>query len=96
MDLVAEATGGAPAAYVGVCWDEPNRLGIFEPVCTHPDHLRRGLARSLMQRGLALLHRRGARSVMVETGDQEAANALYDGLGFTEAYRGRGFVKQLR
>jgi predicted N-acetyltransferase YhbS len=94
MDLVAEADDGTLAAYVGVCWDEPIRFGVFEPVCTHPDHLRRGLARSLMQRGLVLLHGREARSVMVETGDQAAANALYDGIGFTETYRGRGFTKQ--
>lgn len=92
MDLVAEANDGTLAAYVGVCWDAPIHFGIFEPVCTHPDHLRRGLSRSLMQMGLVLLHRRSAETVIVETGDLEPANALYDVMGFTEAYRGRGFV----
>ena len=36
----------------GVTYDEANRRGIFEPVVTHPDHRRRGLARALMLEGM--------------------------------------------
>ncbi len=87
LDLVAVAPDGTFAAYVGIPYDETNRLGIFEPVCTHPDHLRRGLARALMTEGLLRLWEMGAVEAIVGTGDMEAANGLYTSMGFTEAYR---------
>jgi mycothiol synthase len=87
LDLVAVAPDGTFAAYVGIPYDEANRLGIFEPVCTHPDHLRRGLARALMTEGLLRLWKIGAQEAIVGTGDMEAANGLYTSMGFTEAYR---------
>jgi len=89
LDLVAEAPDGSFAAYVGIPYDEANRLGIFEPVCTHPDHRRRGAALALMQEGLQRLQVLGAEAVMVGTGDMEPANRLYDALGFNEVVRGR-------
>ncbi len=87
LDLVAVAPDGTFAAYVGIPYDEANRLGIFEPVCTHPDHLRRGLARALMTEGLLRLWEMGAVEAIVGTGDMVAANGLYTAMGFTEAYR---------
>jgi ribosomal protein S18 acetylase RimI-like enzyme len=84
LDLVAVAPDGTFAAYVGIPYDAPNRRGIFEPVCTHPAHRRRGLAQSLMVIGLHRLQAMGARDVTVETGDMLPANRLYDSLGFTE------------
>jgi mycothiol synthase len=93
LDLVAVAPDGSFAAYVGMPYDEQNRRGIFEPVCTHPDHLRRGLASCLMFEALARVRQLGAVDVMVDTGDMVAANALYDSMGFTEAYRQVGWKK---
>ena len=61
LDLVAVAPDGTFAAYVGIPYDEANRLGIFEPVCTHPDHLRRGLARALDDRRAAAIVGCGSR-----------------------------------
>ena len=95
LDLVAEAPDGAFGAYVGIPYDEVNRRGIFEPVCTHPDHRRKGLAGSLMQEGLLRLRSMGAIDATVDTGDMEPANRLYDSLGFTEAYRGYTWRKVL-
>ena len=95
IDLVAVAPDGTFASYVGVPFDDVNRRGIFEPVCTHPDHRRHGLAQALMQEGLLRLRARGAADVIVETGDMEAANALYASLGFTEAHRGYVWKKTL-
>jgi len=74
----------APSA---VIYDEDNRRGFFEPVCTHPGHLRRRLAQALMFAGLGLLQAAGAREVTVETGDMIPANALYDSIGFSEVYK---------
>lgn len=88
LDLVAEAPDGALAAYAGATYDAVNRRGIFEPVCTHPDHRRQGLALSLMQEGLLRLRDLGAIDATVDTGDMTPANRLYDTMGFTEAYRG--------
>jgi ribosomal protein S18 acetylase RimI-like enzyme len=95
LDLVAEAPNGSFASYVGIPYDETNRLGIFEPVCTHPDHRRLGLAASLMREGLLRLRSIGAVDVTVDTGDLEPANRLYDNLGFTEAHRGYAWRKRL-
>lgn len=88
LDLVAVAPDGAFAAYVGVPYDETNRRGIFEPVCTHPDHQRKGLAGALMREALLRLRAMGAVDATVDTGDMLPANRFYDSMGFTEAYRG--------
>lgn len=89
LDLVAEAPDGSFAAYVGIAYDGANGQAVFEPVCTHPDHRRRGLAASLMREGLRRLRAHGAHDVVVGTGDEVAANRLYESLGFTETYIGR-------
>jgi ribosomal protein S18 acetylase RimI-like enzyme len=86
LDLVAEAGSGSFAAYVGLTFDEMNNRGIVEPVCTHPEHLRRGLARALIQEGLRRLKALGTTDVYVDTGDMVPANRLYESVGFTEAY----------
>jgi mycothiol synthase len=95
LDLVAAAPDGALAAYVGVPYDSANRHGIFEPVCTHPEHRRLGLAQALMVEGLRRLRALGAVDVTVETGDAQAANRLYDSLGFDEIERGTLWRKEL-
>ncbi len=95
LDLVAEAPDGALAAYVSLTFDEANRYALFEPVCTHPDHRRRDLARALMLEGLQRVRDLGATLVSVDTGDQVAANRLYEAMGFTEAYKGYSWRKVL-
>lgn len=93
LDLVMVAPDGVFAAYVGVPYDVTNRRGVYEPVCTHPDHQRRGLARALMLEGLHRLRAMGAVDAIVDTGDMIPANALYSALGFTEAYKGYAWRK---
>lgn len=88
LDLVVIAPDDSFAAYVGVPYDEVNRHGIFEPVCTHPDHRCHGLARALMLKGLHRLRAVGATAVTVEAGDMIPANRLYDSIGFTEVCKG--------
>lgn len=95
LELVAEAQDESFAALVGVTYDEVNRRGIFEPVCTHPDHRRKGLARALMFEGMCRLKALGATDLYVNTGDDVAANALYEDVGFTEAYEGHIWRKVL-
>jgi mycothiol synthase len=88
LDLVAIGPDGAFAAYVGIPYDRANRMGIFEPVCTHPDHRRQGLAQALMQEGLLRLKALGAQQALVDTGDMVPANRLYETIGFSEMQRG--------
>ena len=95
LDLVAEAPDGTLAAYAAVCWDSANRRAIFEPVCTHPDHRRMGLARALMLEGMRRAADLGAAAIDVGTGDMDPANALYASLPFTEVYRGRLWAREL-
>lgn len=88
LDLLVEAPDGTLVALVGVTFEPVNGYGIFEPVCTHPAHVRLGLSRALMLEGMRRLVRLGASSVCVDTGYRTIANAFYDSMGFTEAYRG--------
>lgn len=96
LHLVAEAPDGSFAAHVGVNYDEASRNGIFEPVCTHPDHRQKGLAQALMFEGLHRLTALGAADVIVDTGTAAAANALYESIGFTEARKGYVWRKVLK
>ena len=94
LHLAAVAPDGTFGAHVGVNYDEANRRALYEPVCTHPDHQRMGLAKALMIEGLHRVKALGAKVITVETGDQVPANRLYESLGFTEAYKGYGWVKR--
>jgi len=84
LNLVAQAPDGSFAAHVGFTLDEANRRGIVEPVCTHPDHRRHGLAQALIQEGLRRLQALDAEVATVDTGDDEGANRFYDAAGFGE------------
>jgi GNAT superfamily N-acetyltransferase len=99
LDLVAVTPDGTYAALVGMAYDEINHFGIFEPVCTHPDHRQKGLARSLMFEGMRRLRSLGATDIYVDTGDAVPANRLYAAVGFTEAYMGyiwrKDFLKEI-
>ena len=87
LNLVMVAPDGSFASHAALNYDSANRFAIFEPVCTHPDHRQRGLAKALMLEGLRRVRALGARIVEVSTGDADAANALYDSIGFTEYYK---------
>lgn len=94
LDLMALAPDGTTlAAYVGVLYHPDVRLGVFEPVCTHPEHQRKGLARALMLEGLHRLRALGATAVTVETGSRVPANRLYQAVGFTEEFTGHVWRK---
>jgi len=88
LDLFAEAPDGTLAANVGVIYVKELQAGLFEPVCTHPDHRQKGLARALMWEGMHRLKALGATEVTVGTGDMVPANRLYESVGFPEAYKG--------
>lgn len=65
LDLVVVAPDKTLAAGC-ICWlDERNRVGLFEPVGTHPEYRRQGLATALMWEGLRRLYECGVRAALV-------------------------------
>lgn len=87
LHLVVEAPGGRLAAECIVWLDTVNKIGIFEPVRTHPDFYRQGLGKVLLSEGLKRMSERGATLAKVgyERGN-EAAKRLYETLGFQKAF----------
>jgi mycothiol synthase len=82
-DLVVVADNGSFAAFTIIWFDETNKIGLFEPVGTHPDHQRRGLGRTIMAEGLQRLTALGATRALVTSGvNNDASNALYTRAGF--------------
>jgi len=80
-DLVIVAPDGTYAACCIVWYDEVNRVGHLEPLGTHPDHRRKGLATQLQFEGMRRLRKLGA-THMPMTG------------GFEPFYLAVGFRKQ--
>ncbi len=64
-------------------------------VATRPDARRRGVARKLIDHQLTELSSRGVTQVFLEVAEpNHAARTLYEGLGFMEAGRRRGYYKR--
>jgi ribosomal protein S18 acetylase RimI-like enzyme len=82
-DLVVEAPDGELTAFALGWLDPVGGVAEFEPVGTHPDHQRRGLARALLSAGVARFHAAGARVVQAYADTSEApAESLYPAVGF--------------
>ena len=83
LDLVTVTPEGKHASFC-LCWPDPvNKIGLFEPVGTHPQYQRQGLGRAVMYEGLRRLRARGMTRAMVcaET-DNLPAHSLYESAGF--------------
>jgi ribosomal protein S18 acetylase RimI-like enzyme len=84
LNLVAVAPDAAFAS-LAIAWlDEANQIGMFEPVGTHPEHRRLGLARAVLCEGLRRLRALGASMAYVGCGTGEDVAGLYRSAGFTE------------
>jgi GNAT superfamily N-acetyltransferase len=83
LDIVAVASDGDLAAFCTVWFDDVTRTAVFEPVATHPDHLKRGLGKAVMSEGLRRAQRLGANLATVSS-YSDGAHALYASMGFTE------------
>ncbi len=67
----------------GILWlDERNRLGICEPMCTHPSYRRMGFGRAVMMEGVRRVAALGALRVQVGSGQR-----FYEAIGFERKYR---------
>lgn len=97
LDCVVVAPDGSFAAYALAWLDEANRMGLLEPVGTHPDHRRRGLARAACLLALRNLRAAGATMARVGSRGDDAYPIpllLYESIGFRELNRSLVYVKR--
>lgn len=92
LDIVAVAEDGAIASFCTVWFDDVTRTGVFEPVATHPDYQRRGLASAVMAEGLRRLRWYGADLATVGS-YSEAAGRTYAAMGFVDYDLSEPWVK---
>lgn len=96
LHVLVEAPDGAMACSTIMWLDEANRTVEFEPVGTHPEHRRRGLARAMLLHGMHLARAAGATHATVAclgAPGHPKARALYHGLGFREISRDAPLMK---
>jgi GNAT superfamily N-acetyltransferase len=97
LDFVVEAADGTLAASALGWYDEANHVGEFEPVGTHPDHRRFGLARAVLLFGMQRFREAGAeRAIVGCRGDDgyPIPKLVYESIGFREISRDLPFVQR--
>ena len=94
-EIFVTAADGQVASYCIIWTDELNKIGLFEPVGTHPDFQRKGLGKSLLFEGLRRLKSEGMRdaSICVES-TNPAAIHLYESVGFQKVKRLLTFTRK--
>ena len=93
-DLVVIAPDGEVAAFAIVWPDDDLASGQFEPVGTHPAHVRKGLGRAVVTAGLHRLRDLGMRTARVTTYESRTpAVGLYLACGFRRVDRLRTWLR---
>lgn len=96
LDIVAVSQDGQIGSFAIVWMDKKNKVGLFEPVGTHPDFQRKGLGRAVVQKGLHLLQGCGMHKAIVSTYDDNLpAIDFYKSVGFQPAKRLGTFEKDV-
>jgi GNAT superfamily N-acetyltransferase len=96
LHVLVEAPDGTMAASTIMWFDEVNKAVEFEPVGTHQDYRKLGLARTMMLHGMRLARDAGATHATVAcvgAPGHPAARGLYYGLGFREISRDVPLIK---
>jgi GNAT superfamily N-acetyltransferase len=96
LHLLVEAEDGTMAASTIIWFDEANKTIEFEPVGTHPDYRRLGLARAMMLHGMHRARAAGATHATVVCSGapgHPGPRSLYYGLGFAELSRDAPLIK---
>lgn len=96
LDLLVIAPDETVAAYCSCSVNDQTKIGFTDPVATHPNHQRMGLARALLLRGMQMLKERGMKSAHLGTsGDNIAMQKTAESVGFTVEYRTIWFSKEV-
>jgi ribosomal protein S18 acetylase RimI-like enzyme len=97
LDCVVEAPDGTIASFTLAWFDDVNGIGELEPVGTHSDHLRRGLARAANLFALHRLKALGATRCLVGCRGDAAYPIpckLYESIGFREWTRAAAVTRK--
>jgi ribosomal protein S18 acetylase RimI-like enzyme len=87
-DMVVTAPGGRIAAFCIYWLDPVNKVGLFEPVGTHPDYQRQGLGKAVLLESLRRMKARGMETAIISTNEgNAAAEKLYESVGFRRVNR---------
>lgn len=96
LHVLVEAPDATMACSTIMWLDDVNRTAEFEPVGTHPDYRRRGLARAMLLHGMRLARAAGATHMTVAClgapGHPEA-RGLFSSVGFRELSRDAPLIK---
>jgi ribosomal protein S18 acetylase RimI-like enzyme len=96
LHVLVQAPDGTMASSTIMWLDKENKTVEFEPVGTHPDYRRLGLARAMMLHGMHLARAAGATHATVVCAGAPGhprARGLYYGLGFRELSRDAPLIK---
>lgn len=102
LDLIAVADDGTFAAFCQSYYDpldlarSTRREGWTDPIGTAPAYRKKGLARAIVLEALWRLKRRGIEdAVLGVAGSNEAAQKLYESIGYRVIYKMYDYVKVL-
>lgn len=96
LDLLVIAPDETVAAYCTCSVNDQTKVGFTDPVATHPNYQRMGLARALLLTGMRLLKEREMKSAHLGTsGENVAMQKTARSVGFTVAYKTIWFSKQV-
>jgi ribosomal protein S18 acetylase RimI-like enzyme len=96
LHILVEAPDGTMASSTIMWLDEANKTAEFEPVGTHPEYRRRGLARAMLLHGMHLARAAGATQATVAclgAPGHPRARGLYYSVGFRELTRDAPLIK---
>jgi ribosomal protein S18 acetylase RimI-like enzyme len=96
LDCVVVAPDESVAAFALAWLDEVNRVGELEPVGVRADEQRRGLGRAICLFALEQLKAAGVETALVGSrgdDDHPGPRALYESIGFREAWRNLVFKR---
>ena len=97
LDLVVVAPTGEFAAFSTIRLDPVSKFVEFEPVGTHPDHRKKGLAKALIAEGLLRLKNYNPTLISIPgAANNPGANKLYESMGFTEKEELQVWKKELK
>ena len=88
LDLYVKGPDGEYVSCCIVWYDTYNRMGIFEPVCTHPDFRRKGFGKAVVMEGVRRIAALGADRAWVGSG-----LPFYEAIGFEKRYVGYDWTK---
>jgi len=95
-DLSVISPAGQHVAFALAWLDVQNKAAQIDPVGTHPDYRRRGLAKALLSACFQRLHAAGILCAYIGSAPEpNISNRLYDSLQPVKRYQANRWVKQL-